>query len=54
MGKNEIGQIFFTYIFSPGFSPREYNYYTKKLDTFWPQNKTFLIEKFNHFTGEGL
>lgn len=29
MGKNEIGKIFFTYIFSPGFSPREYNYYTK-------------------------
>ena len=30
------------------------NYYTQKLDTFWPQNKTFLIEKFKHFTGEGL
>ena len=30
------------------------NYYTQKLDTFWPQNRTFLIEKFKHFTGEGL
>ena len=30
------------------------NYFTQKLDTFWPQNKTFLIEKFKHFTGEGL
>ena len=29
------------------------NYYTKKLDTFWPQNKTFLIEKFKHVTVEG-
>ena len=30
------------------------NYYTQKIDTFGPQNKTFLIEKFKHFTGEGL
>ena len=29
MGENEIGKVFFTYIFSPGFSPRKYNYYTK-------------------------
>ena len=31
MGKNEIGKKFFDYIFSPGFNPREYNYFTKTI-----------------------
>ena len=29
MGKNKIGMDFFNYIFSPAFTPREYNYLTK-------------------------
>ena len=31
MGKNKVGKKFFSYIFSPAFNPREYNYFTKTI-----------------------
>jgi len=46
-GRNELGSIFFEYIFSPGFISQNYNYYT---EIFYKNNRA-SVHKFTSMAG---